>query len=121
MGVRFAGVALVKVDGRQIPLRGNLTVSPNVIERTMLAGQDGIHGFQELPRVPWIELDMSTLPEIEIEELEGQVGVTVVAQLANGRQYSLEDACCRGGIEINARDGQCRVRWEGENCREMSI
>lgn len=121
MGVRFAGVAFVKVDGRTIPLRGNLTVSPNIIERTMIAGQDSVHGYQELPRVPYIQLDMSTLPDVEIEELESQVGVTVVAQLANGRQYSLNDACCRGGIEINARDGQATIRWDGQTCEEMTI
>lgn len=121
MGVRFAGVATVMVDGRQIPLRGNLTVSPNVLERTMIAGQDSIHGFQEVPRVPYIQLDMSTLPDVEIEELERQVGVTVVAQLANGRQFSLNDACCRGAIEINAREGQATIRWEGQSCEEMTI
>lgn len=121
MGVRFAGVAFVKVDGQTIPLRGNLTVSPNVLERNMIAGQDSVHGYQELPRVPYIQLDMSTLPDVSIEDLEAQVGVTVVAQLANGRQYSLNDACCRGGIEINARDGQATIRWDGQTCEEMTI
>lgn len=119
MGVRFAGVAYVTAGGTTIPLRGNLTVSPNVIERNMIAGQDGIHGFQELPRVPYIQLDMSTLPDVSIESLEAQVGVTVVAQLANGKAYSLSDACCRGGIEINARDGQATIRWDGQACDEL--
>jgi len=121
MAIRFAGVALVKTDGRNIPLRGNLTVSPNSVERNMLAGQDAVHGYQELPRVPFIELDMSTLPEVEIEDIEAQVNVTVVAQLANGKQYSLSEATCRGGIEINARDGQARIRWEGMRCEEMNL
>jgi len=121
MAIRFAGVAFVKVDGQQIPLRGNLTVSPNVVERTMLAGQDSVHGFQELPRVPFIELDLSTLPDVDLEDLEAQVNVTVVAQLANNKQYSLSQATCRGGIEVNTRDGQARVRWEGVTCEEMNL
>jgi len=121
MAIRFAGVALVKVDGRNIPLRGNLTVSPNSVERNMIAGQDAVHGYQELPRVPYIELDMSTLPEVEIEDIEAQVNVTVVAQMPNAKQYSLSEATCRGGIEINARDGQARIRWEGIRCEEMNL
>ena len=28
----------------------------------MIAGQDGVHGYQELPRVPYIEGDLSTMP-----------------------------------------------------------
>jgi Phage tail tube protein len=119
MAIKFAGTATVKVDGSQIPLRGNLTISPNSLERNMIAGQDFIHGFQELPRVPYIELDFSTLPSVSVEQLEQQVNATVLAQLANGKQYSLTEATCKGGIELNARDGQGRVRWEGTKCEEL--
>jgi hypothetical protein len=121
MAIRFAGVAFVMVDGAQEPLRGDLTISPNSLERTMIAGQDGIHGYQELPRVPYIECSLSTLPQVAVEALEQQTNVTVVAQLANGKQYSLQEATCKGGIEINARDGQLRVRWEGTRCNEMGF
>jgi hypothetical protein len=51
MAIRFAGVAFVMIDGNQILVRGNLTVSPSSVERTMIAGQDSVHGYQELPRV----------------------------------------------------------------------
>ena len=52
MAQRIAGTAFVKVDGDQYPLRGNLTVSPSAVERAMIAGQNYVHGFSELPRVP---------------------------------------------------------------------
>ena len=121
MAIRFAGVAFVKVDGQQLPLQGNLTVSPNVVEREMIAGQDAVHGYRELPRVPWIQIDISTLPDVELEDLEMQTDVTVVVQLANNKQYSLSQATCRGGIEVNARDGRATVRWEGISCEEMNL
>ena len=60
MAQRIAGIAFLTVDGDQMALRGNFTVSPSPVERTMLAGQDGVHGYQELPRVPYIEGDLST-------------------------------------------------------------
>jgi Phage tail tube protein len=120
MAIRFAGVAHVMVDGNQEPLRGDLTISPNSLERTMIAGQDGIHGYQELPRVPYIECSLSTMPQVSVDQLEQGVNVTVLAQLANGKQYSLQEATCKGGIEINARDGQMRIRWEGTRCNEMN-
>jgi hypothetical protein len=121
MAQRIAGVAFLMVDGQQLALRGNFTVAPTVVERTMIAGQDGIHGFQELPRVPYIEGDISTVPNLNLMDLEAQTDVTVIAQLANGKQYSLGQATCRAGLEANTRDGQVRVRWEGITVEEMTL
>jgi Phage tail tube protein len=121
MAQRFAGIAYVMVDGNQLPLRGNFTVSPSAVERTMIAGQDGVHGYQELPRVPYIEGDISTTPDVNLEDLEAQTDVTVVAQLANNKQYTLAGATCKAGLEANTRDGQARVRWEGLWCEEIGL
>jgi hypothetical protein len=121
MAVRFAGIAFVMVDGNQLPVRGNLTVSPSPVERTMIAGQDSVHGYQELPRVPYIECDVSTLPDLPLEDLEAQTNVTVVAQNANRMQYSLIGATCKAGLEINTRDGQARIRWEGLAMQEIPL
>jgi hypothetical protein len=121
MAQRFAGIAFLTVDGTQLALRGNFTVSPSSVERTMIAGQDGVHGYQELPRVPYIEGDLSTIPGLLLEDLETETDVTVVAQLANGMQYTLTGGTCKCGFENNTRDGQVRVRWEGLACQEISI
>src|SRR6201987_3462930 len=112
MAQRFAGIAFLTVDGTQLALRGNFTVSPSNVERTMIAGQDGVHGYQELPRVPFIEGDISLIPNFSIADLEQQNDVTVVAQLSNGKQYTRGGAVCKAGVDANTRDGQARVRWE---------
>jgi Phage tail tube protein len=119
MAQRFCGVAQLTVDGNQLALRGNFTVSPSSVERTMIAGQDGIHGYQELPRVPYIEGDISTVPGLLFDDLEAQTDVTVIALLANGRKYTLTGGTCKCGFENNTRDGQARVRWEGLACQEL--
>jgi hypothetical protein len=118
---RIAGIAFLTVDGNQLALRGNFTVSPSAVERTMLAGQDGVHGYQELPRVPYIEAEISTMPGLSLEALEAETDSTVVAQLANSMQYTLVAATCKAGFEANTRDGQVRVRWEGLACQEISL
>jgi hypothetical protein len=121
MAQKFAGIAYLFVDNVMLALRGNFTVSPSPVERTMIAGQDGVHGFQELPRVPFIEGDISTIQEMRLEDLDGQTDISVVAQLANGWQYSLIGATCKAALEANARDGQVRVRWEGVWCEEIRL
>jgi Phage tail tube protein len=119
MAQRIAGVAFLKVNGNQYPLRGNLTVSPSPFERAMIAGQDYVHGYSELPRVPYIEGDFSTLQGLSIETIAAMVNVTVTAELANETTFVLREACCRAALEINAREGQYRVRFEGVQCDEI--
>jgi hypothetical protein len=120
MAQRVAGIAYLTVDADQMSVRGNFMVSPSKVERTMLAGQDGIHGFQELPRVPYIECDITTDRGRYLERLLIQTNSTVIAALANGMQYTLNGAVCKGGFENNTRDGQVRVRWEGTECIESN-
>lgn len=120
MAQKFAGIAFLQVGGNQLRLRGNFTVSPSPVERTMIAGQDGVHGFQELPRVPFIEGDISTVPGVRLSDLDGQTDVSVVAQLANGSTYQLVGGTCKAALEANTRDGQVKVRWEGLWCIEVT-
>jgi hypothetical protein len=121
MAVRFAGTAFLMAGTKQLPLRGNFTVSPSGVERTMIAGQDGVHGYQELPRVPFIEGDISLTPDVRLIDLQNQTDVTVVAQLANKKEYILSAAVCKAAFEINTRDGQARIRWEGVTCTESQL
>lgn len=119
MAQAIAGTAYLKVNGAQYPLRGNLTVSPGAVERAMLAGQDYVHGYTENPRVQYIEGDVSTLPGLSVEEVNGIVDATITAELNNGTVYVLREACCTGAEVINARDGMFHVRFEGVSCDEI--
>jgi Phage tail tube protein len=116
---RIAGVAYVFIDGRQYPLRGNLTVSADTIEREGVAGQDAVHGFIERPRVPWIEGDFSDIGGLSLMALQAMCDVTVTAELANGKQYILRNAWTSTAREFNAADGQATVRWEGMASEEL--
>jgi hypothetical protein len=116
---RIAGVAYIFVDGRQYPLRGSLTISIDTIERAGVAGQDGVHGFVETPRVPWIEGDISDLGELSLTALQAMADVTVTAELANGKVYVLRNAWTATAREFDAAEGQASVRWEGMSAEEM--
>ena len=119
MANRIAGVAYLKVDGNQYPLRGNFVVSPSVVERTGIAGQDYVHGYSELPRCPGISGDVSLVPELNVDDVERVVNATVTAELANGKTYVLREAWCRAAHELQTRDGQVMVRFEGTSCDEI--
>jgi hypothetical protein len=116
---RIAGVAYVFVDGRQYPLRGDLTISIDTLEREGIAGQDGVHGFTETPRVPWIEGAISDLGELSLIALQAMCDVTVTAELANGKVYVLRNAWTSAAREFNAAEGQATVRFEGMSAEEL--
>ena len=61
------------------------------------------------------------MPNLNFEDLLTQVNSTVIAQLANNKQYTLQGATVKGGFELNTRDGQARVRWEGIACLEINL
>lgn len=116
----IAGTAYLKYDSGMLPLKGNLTVSSSAVERTGIAGQDYVHGYQELPRVQYIEADVSTLPELSVTDLDNVIDATVTAELVNGRTYVLRNAWVKGPIDINTHDGQFRIRFEGLSCDEIT-
>lgn len=119
MGKRVAGTAYITTDGAQLALRGNLNVSLSKVERTGIAGLDRTHGYEEKPRVQFIEADITLVPELSIEDLEAITDATVVAQLANGRSYSLFEAWTKAAFELNAEQGMVRVRFEGMDGSEF--
>lgn len=121
MGQRVAGIAYLRVDGTQYPLRGNFTVSPSAVERKGIAGQDYVHGYQEMPRVPFIEGDVTLVPGLLLEDVEAVTDATVQADLANGSSYILRGAWCVSAFEAQTGEGQVKVRFEGLSCEEVGI
>ena len=119
MAQRIAGVAFLKIDGSLYPLRGNFTISPSAVERAGIAGQDYIHGYSELPRLPVISGDVSLVQELSMDDVEATTQSTVTAELANGKTYVLREAWCTSALELNAREGQVRITWQGVSCDEI--
>jgi uncharacterized protein YfaQ (DUF2300 family) len=53
MTQRIGGVAFWYVNGTRLSLRGNFTVSPDIMERAGVAGLDDVHGYIETPVIPF--------------------------------------------------------------------
>ncbi len=119
MAQRIAGIAFLKVDGNLYPLKGSFTVSPSSVERSGIAGQDYIHGYSELPRLPAISGDVSLVPELSMDDVEQITNATITAELANGKTYVLREAWCTAALELQTREGQTRVTFQGVSCDEI--
>ena len=119
MANAIGGTATVLANGKPYPLRGSFIVSPSPSERTGVAGMDGVHGFTEQERVPFISGVLSTLSTLTVAELDAMTGVTVQCDLANGKSYVLSRAWTHSAHEIDTSAGSVAVRWEGFSCKEL--
>lgn len=119
MGQRIGGIAYLKWNGRQLALKGNFQVSPSATKRTGVAGQDGVHGYTEMPVVPSIQGDISLTADTSVEELDAIEDATVTAELANGKTYVLREAWTESSHVIDTAEGKIAIKFEGVSCDEF--
>ena len=119
MGERIGGTCFVKAGGKQYDARGSFIVSPSRVKREGVAGQDDVHGYIEVPRVPFIKGDLSTTLGLSIAELDAMTNVTVTVELANGKNYVLRSAWTESAHEIDTAAGKVAVNWGGKSCDEI--
>lgn len=117
---RIAGVAYVKYDGRQLPVRGSWEVNFNKLKREGISGQDRVHGYKEMPGVPSIKGDVSTTKDVSLVSLLGITDATVTLELANGKTYVLRNAWTADEYTIQTEEGKLAVKFEGMDIDEIS-
>lgn len=116
---RIGGVISLKIDGNQYEARGNFHVTPSKVKRDGVAGQDGVHGYVEMPVVPGIKGDVSIGNQLSLEQLEAIVDATAQVQLANGRAYVLTDAWTTAAFDIDTAEGKFELTLQGLTCEEI--
>lgn len=116
---RVAGIAYVKWDGRQIAARGKWKSNILPTKREGIAGQDGVHGYKEMPRVPMISGDVTYVEGSSIEELHKITDATITLELANGKTHVLRNAWHSDESEVDSEEGSFPVKFEGISGEEI--
>ncbi len=117
---RLAGTASVTIDGRAYSISGEGTYRPSTSKRETLQGQDGIHGYSEMPqpgKISWKGRDGGGL---SIATLNEASNVTVVLVLANGKVVVGRNMWrCGEPIEVNSEDATFSVEFESADVSEQ--
>jgi Phage tail tube protein len=113
------GVAFLKWNGTQYMLRGDLVVSVDTIKRTGVAGQDSVHGFMEVPTVPYIKGTLTDTGGLSLVDFQTMRDGTVTAELNNGKHYILVEAWTADVRELNTSEGSLAIHFEGRFCEEV--
>jgi hypothetical protein len=117
---RVAGVCYFKIAGAQYPLKGKFEYSPQMTIKEAIVGQDGVHGYKEMPRAPGMKAMLTDLGGISITKLMALKGVTFTSELANGKIIILRDGWVEGDTSVNSEDGSYDVEFKGKACQELT-
>lgn len=116
---RVGGIIFVKVDGEQFRAKGNWTYNLGKPKRKMIEGSDSIHGFSEMPQVPFIEGVITDSDDLNVEALLLVRDATVTLELANGKIVVLREACFAGDGNGSTEEGEIEARFEGIEAEQV--
>lgn len=119
MSNRRAGTLFVKVDGVQYDAKGEWTYNPGQPKRDSLVGPDQVHGFKELPKVPFIEGAITDASSLDVAAFQNIDNATVTLQLANGKTFVLSEAWYCADGDITTEEAEIQVRFEGKRGEEI--
>lgn len=118
---RLGGVINFTCDGVPYFIRGNMKVTLGGVKREAVVGQDGVHGYTEMPISPSIEGEFTTRPGLSIARMQDITNSTITAQLANGSTYVLTQAWTEAAYEIETAEGKFNAKFCGMDGRELTI
>lgn len=116
---RVGGVLLFKLDGELHQAKGEFTYDLGVPKREAVVGQDGVHGFKETPKVPFIEGSLTDSDELDLKALQSFRDGTATLELANGKVIVIREAWYAADGNVSASEGEIPLRIEGMRGEEI--
>lgn len=116
---RIAGVVEITANGKVIKLAGKLSSNVGNPKKEAKVGQDSVHGYSELPQVPFIEGEGRMLQGDSIEDLNTITDATVIAKFASGKVIMLSEAWNASEGTYDSEEGSIPFRFEGMRGKEV--
>ena len=115
----IAGTLSVTIDGVPYNVSGSCNYLVSSTTRETLKGQDGIHGYKEMPKEGWISFHGRDSGAVSMAALNGVSSSTVVASLVNGKVI-IATAAWRDGdpAEVNTEDGTFDIKFAAASVTE---
>lgn len=116
---RLAGVMSATIDGKSYSVSGEGSYTVSSVKRETLLGQDGVHGFSEMPAAGAMSWNGRDGNDALIAALNNMVDGTVVFALANGKTIIGRNMWRVGDpIKVNTEDGTFPAEFEGPDVSE---
>lgn len=116
---RVGGLLLLKLDGQIYQAKGKFTYDIGIPKRDAVVGADAVHGFKEVPKVPFIEGALTDSSELDLATLLSFRDGTATLELANGKVIVLREAWYAGDGKVDTEEGEIMLRLEGIRGEEV--
>ena len=116
---RIGGMISLKINGDMYFAKGNFTYNLGIPKKEGVAGSDRVHGYKEVPQVPFIEGEITDRNELNLEDLVTLDDATATLELANGKVIMLREAWYAGEGTGNTEEGNIALRLEGMSAEEV--
>lgn len=113
MGKKVAGTCYIKVNGKQLEVKGGIEVPLTDKKRETVMGLSGPAGFKEDARTPFVKLTAIFRDDFPMDEVQNGTDLTVTAELANGKVYTLSGGYVVGEPAVKAEEGETDLEFEG--------
>lgn len=117
--MKIGGKIFVKVDGQQYRAKGSWSYNIGADKREAVVGSDQVHGFKEMPQVPFIEGTITDTGTLNMTNLLKLTDVQVILELNNGKIISLNNAWFAGEGTASTEEGEIEARFEGLSAEEI--
>lgn len=114
---RIAGICHITVNGRTLDISGGLTIPLSKSTKEAIVSTNGSVNYKEIPIAPYIDVTFLMDPDFPINELAEMDTGTVVAELANGKSYTLSEAFIEGEMNYDSDAGTVGMKFVGTNGR----
>lgn len=116
----LAGTASVVANGVNYMLVGDLSYDPSTVKRETKTGQDGVHGFSEMPKPGKISGTFRDSGSLTVADFNAMTNATVVLSLANGKTVIGRNMWTIDAQEVKTAEGTVEVSWEGPIVTEVT-
>lgn len=111
---RVAGICYIKVDGSQLEVKGGIEVPIASTAKEVVMGLNGVAGYKETVQRQYIKLEAIFTKDFPFSLIANGNNMTVTAELANGRVYTIANAWLEGNdTSVNAEDGTISLEFSG--------
>jgi hypothetical protein len=116
---RRAGTLSLKVNGVIHNAKGNFTYDLGAPKREAIVGPDGVHGYKEEHKAPFIEGAITDRGDLDLAALFKLDGALITLELANGKGIALSEAWFSGDGTASTEEAEVPVRFEGKIAEEI--
>ena len=116
----LAGTASVVANGVNYMLVGDLAYDPSTVKRETKTGQDGVHGYSEMPKPGKITGTFRDSGSLTVADFNAMTNATVVLSLANGKTVIGRNMWTIDAQEVKTAEGTVEVSWEDPSVTEVT-